>query len=43
MDDYTCMDCGRDYLTIAAMLQCDCDRWDDRGMPVHVEGGDWIP
>lgn len=33
MRDYQCEDCGRMHLSIAAMMNCTCNRFDEHGYP----------
>jgi len=35
-DDYVCMDCGKPWNSIAAMMHCPCDKYDRNGYEKNV-------
>ncbi|WP_255821006.1 hypothetical protein [Leucobacter allii] len=33
-DAFTCDDCGREWTSLSAVMQCPCDRYDRNGRPL---------
>lgn len=42
-NDYVCEDCGREWLSVSAMMNCNCDRYDANGYEKQARGTAWIP